>query len=104
MKITSIKAYRVDHVFVEPRLEPDPLMGEPFVVRGPEACRDEDRELGKMRRQRRVEAHELAELLGPLRQFRAREPRHQRRRRRAALAGDRVFHHAQLRVAHLGAS
>ena len=66
------------------------LWAIPFVMRGPVPRGDQDRDLGQFGRKDRVVAHQLAEPRGVPRHFGAVEPGHHRRRRRAALAGDRL--------------
>src|SRR4051812_21717344 len=84
-------ADRIDDRGVKTALQRQPLVRPPFVMCGPVPRRDQDRDLGQFRRKRRVEAQLLAEPGGMARHIGAVEPGHHRRRRRAALAGDRFI-------------
>ena len=56
----------VNDAFVQPCLQCEGLVREPFVLRRPPPRREEDGHFVEARRQRRLEAHVLAELLRPV--------------------------------------
>src|SRR5450756_129911 len=80
----------VDDLGVHAAFERQPLVGIPFVMCAPVPRGDQDRDLRQLWRKQRVEPYHRAEARGVPRHLRAVEPRHHRRRRGAALAGDRL--------------
>src|SRR4030088_2219135 len=78
-----------DDLGIHAAFESEPLVGVPFVVRGPMPCGDQDRNLGQLRRKGCIEPQECAQACGVPRHLRAVEPGHHRWGWGATLAGDR---------------